>query len=106
MPSALPRFGGFSRRIGGNESGSFSRRASVKPFTNSRTSPSRVGSAGCKVCGPARMSSRAWCRSSTVEYCIATRWEIWWLRLSWTIRPPRGYGECSSAATNRLRWWK
>ena len=49
MPSALPRLGGFSRLIGGNESGSFCRRASVKPCTNSRTSASRVGSAVCSA---------------------------------------------------------
>ena len=80
--------------------------ASENCLRNALTSASRRASFSCSAYGPARTSSRAISRSSTVEYCIETRWAIWWLRLSRTIRPPRSYGECSSAATKRLRWWK
>ena len=52
--------------------------------------PSRLGSMSCSPSGPAKTSSRAWSRSSAVEYCIETRCVIWWLRLSRINRPPRG----------------
>ena len=35
-----------------------------------------------------------------------SRCRTWVSRLSWTSRPPWSYGECSSAATIRLRRWK
>jgi hypothetical protein len=104
--ASLPLRGSLWRLTSGKALGSATRVASSYPFTSSLICGSVVGSDGCSASGPASTSSRALWRSSTVEYCIETMCLTWWLKLSRSSRPPRGYGEWSSAAMKRLRTWK
>ena len=83
-----PRFGGFSRRTGGNASGSGEVCASAYCLRLACSSGSFVSSWPCSASGPASTSSSARWRSSAVEYCIENRCFTWWLKLSRTTRPP------------------
>ena len=96
---------GALRRGGGKLSRSAAAFASVYGARSSRSCASLVPISRCMCPGPVSTSSTASNRSATVEYCMDSRLCSCRSRLSEMTAPPLGAGECSSAATSRLRRW-